>query len=291
MQEIPEIEREYTIPEFIVMFILLLPLVIAYCYITLYIVEIVYQRRFKKPLLVFGQVFNKKLSESDKMILRNNSSFYLRLKPRYKVFFEHRVASFIEATVFDSRNMSLNREVKLTIASVYIQLTFGMKNYLNKFIQRIIVYPTIYFSTHTEEYYKGEFNPSMKTVVFSWADFKEGIDIQNDNLNLGLHEFTHALHFATLKSDTPTHVMFNETLRNLFSSFSNDELRQNLLNSGFLRDYAFRNEFEFVAVLLEHFFESPEELKQKFPSIYTKVKEMLNYNEAIFISHENLNIF
>lgn len=284
MQEIPEIDREYTFPEFFIMFLLLFPLIIGYFYITIYIIEIIYQRNFKKPLIVFGHVFNKKLSETDKMILRSNSTFYLRLKPKYKIYFEHRVATFIEKTQFDSRNISLNREMKLIIASVYIQLTFGMKNYLNKLIQQIIVYPNIYFSTHTEEYYKGEFNPSLKTIVFSWEDFKEGIDIQNDNLNLGLHEFTHALHFATLKSDKPTHVLFNETLRNLFLSFSNEELRKDLLNSGFLREYAFKNQFEFVAVLLEHFFESPEELKQKFPSVYIKVKEMLNYNEAVFIS-------
>lgn len=284
MQEIPILEREYTVGEFFVMFLLLAPIIFGYCYIMLYVVEIIYQRNFKKPLFVFGHIFTKKLSETDKMILENNSQFYRRLKPKYKVFFEHRVAAFVENTQFSTRDMSINQEMKLSIAAVYIQLTFGMKNYLNRLIEHIIIYPNIYLSTHTDEYYKGEFNPAMKTVVFSWSDFKEGIDIENDNLNLGLHEFTHALHFATLKSDKPAHVLFNETLRNLFLSFSNERLRQDLLNSGFLRQYAFENEYEFVAVLLEHFFESPEELKQKFPSVYSKVKEMLNYNEAVFIS-------
>lgn len=284
MQEIPVLEREYTFVEFFVMFLLLSPIIFGYFYIMLYVVEIIYQRNFKKPLIVFGHVYTKKLSEMDKLILRDNSQFYLRLKPKYKVYFEHRVATFIEKTAFSTRDMSINQEMKLSIAAVYIQLTFGMKNYLNRLIQHIIIYPDIYLSTHTDEYYKGEFNPAMKTVVFSWSDFKEGIAIENDNLNLGLHEFTHALHFATLKSDKPAHVLFNETLRNLFLSFSNETLRQDLLNSGFLRQYAFENEYEFVAVLLEHFFESPEELKQKFPSVYKKVKEMLNYNEAVFIS-------
>ena len=283
MQEIHTLEREYTIGEFFVMFLLLAPIIFGYCYFMLYIVEIIYQRNFKEPLIVFGHIFNKKISETDKMILRNNSQFYLKLKPKYKTYFEHRVATFIENTKFSSRDITLNSEMKLSIAAVYIQLTFGMKNYLNRLIQQIIIYPDVYLSTHTNEYYKGEFNPRMKIVVFSWPDFKEGIDIKNDNLNLGLHEFTHALHFATLKSEKPAHVLFNETLRNLFLSFSDESLRQDLLNSGFLRQYAFENQYEFVAVLLEHFFESPDELKQKFPSIYIKVKEMLNYNETIFI--------
>ena len=285
MQEIPIPEREYSFAEFFVMFLLLSPIIFSYCYFMLYVVEIIYQRNFKKPLIVFGHLFNKKISETDKMTLRNNSQFYQKLKPKYKIYFEHRVATFIEKTEFSTRDISLNSEMKVTIASVYIQLTFGMKNYLNTLIQQIIIYPDIYLSTHTNEYYKGEFNPKLKTIVFSWSDFKEGIDIENDNLNLGLHEFTHALHFATLKSDKPAHVLFNETLHNLFLSFSDENLRRDLLSSGFLREYAFENQYEFVAVLLEHFFESPVEFKQKFPSVYKKVKEMLNYNESVFITN------
>ena len=277
-------EREYTMADFFVMFLLLTPIIIGYGYFMLYVVEIIYQRNFKKPLIVSGHVFSKKISEADKLILRQNNPFYQKLKPKYKTYFEHRVAIFIEKTEFSTRDISLNSEMKLTISAVYIQLTFGMKNYLNQLIQQVIIYPDVYLSTHTNEYYKGEFNPRLKTVVFSWSDFKSGIDIKNDNLNLGLHEFTHALHFATLKSDKPTHVLFNESLRNLFLSFSNETLRKELLNSGFLREYAFENQYEFVAVLLEHFFESPKEFKSKFPDIYLRVKQMINYNENYFIT-------
>lgn len=283
MQEIPVLEREYSFAEFFVMFLLLSPIILGYCYMMLYVIEIIYQRNFKKPLIVFDHLITKKLSETDKIILRKNSQFYTRLKPKYKTYFEHRTAAFLEKTKFSSRDISINQEMKLTIASVYIQLSFGMKNYLNNLIQHIIIYPDIYFSTHTNAYHKGEFNPKLKTLVFSWSDFKSGIDVSTDNLNLGLHEFTHALHFATLKSDKPTHVLFNETLHDLFMSFSNKSVRQNLLHSGFLRDYAFENQYEFVAVLLEHFFESPVEFKQKFPDIYLKVKQMINYNENYFM--------
>lgn len=275
-------EREYTFAEFFIMFLLLSPIIIGYFFFMLYVVEIVYQRNFKKPLIVFGHVFNKKLSETDQIILQQSNSFYQKLKPKYKTYFEHRVATFIERTEFSTRDISLNSEMKVSIAAVYIQLTFGMKNYLNKLIQQIIIYPDIYLSTHTNEYHKGEFNPKLKTIVFSWPDFKSGIDIKNDNLNLGLHEFSHALHFATLKSDKPTHVLFHETLQNLFLSFSNETLRVEVLHSGFLREYAFENQYEFVAVLLEHFFESPQELKQKFPDVYLKVKQMINFNENYF---------
>lgn len=273
--------------DYVMITILLLPIVIAFLYIFFYVFEVIYHRKTKKPLVVFGNVVFRKLSDLEKNVLLRNSTFYARLRPKYKKYFEHRVYKFIEKSNFLERDIVITQEMKLKIASVYVQLTFGMRNYHNPLIKNIIIYPNAYLSTHTNEYYKGEFNPAMKTVVFSWEDFEEGIEFANDDMNLGLHEFTHALHFLTLRSDKVSHVLFKESLDNLFYSFKDEKLRKDLFNSGVLREYAFENQFEFVAVLLEHFFESPEDLKQKFPPIYTKVKEMLNYNEKIFVSPFN----
>lgn len=282
----PTVPEEYQLHfiDYFLIFLLLAPFLIAFLYFAFYVVEVVYHRNTKRPLIVFGNLIFRKLSHIEKASLERNSTFYKRLKPKYKKYFEHRVVKFIEKREFTERDIVITKDMKLKIASVYVQLTFGMRNYQNPLIKKIIIYPTAYLSTHTNQYFKGEFNPRLKTVVFSWKDFEEGINIQNDNLNLGLHEFTHALHFLSLKSEKTTHVLFKESLNNLFDSFSNEKLRLDLLHSGFLRQYAFENQYEFIAVLLEHFFESPDEFKQKFPSIYTKVKEMLNYNEKIFIA-------
>ena len=38
------------------------------------------------------------------------------------------------------------------------------------------------------------------------------------------------------------------------------------------------NKYEFIAVLIEHFFETPEEFKAKFPYIYENLMVMLNQN-------------
>ena len=56
------------------------------------------------------------------------------------------------------------------------------------------------------------------------------------------------------------------------------KLKTDLVSSKFLRDYAFTNQFEFLSVILETFIESPEQFKSQFPSIYEKVKTMLNFN-------------
>jgi Mlc titration factor MtfA (ptsG expression regulator) len=283
---LPEDKYELVIGDYIGMLILITPLFSLFLFFSFYVIEIIYLRNYKKPLVVFANVNFYQLQETQKQILSQNFQFYKQLKPKYKRYFEHRIANFINTYEFVGRDISVTEEMKVTIAGTAIMLTFGMRDYLNPLFKRIIIFPDIYYSDQTENYHKGEFNPRLESIVFSWKHFKEGIEITNDNLNLGLHEFTHAFHIHSLKSDKATAVLFNESLQNLFKVVSNPQLKEQLINSGFLRDYAYENQFEFVAVLLEYFFESPQEFKSKFPSIFIKVKHMINYNEKYFISSE-----
>ncbi|NJM80811.1 MAG: zinc-dependent peptidase [Flavobacterium sp.] len=54
-----------------------------------------------------------------------------------------------------------------------------------------------------------------------------------------------------------------------------------LLNSNYFRIYAYTNEFEFIAVILEHFFETPKQFKEEFPQLFEKVKTMINFTEIV----------
>ncbi|RXR20568.1 hypothetical protein EQG63_01140 [Flavobacterium amnicola] len=258
----------------------------GFCFLLFFIqvLEVVYIRTYKKPFLVFTHLVSNKLTESQQSLLEHNFSFYNRLKPKYKRYFEHRVNKFISQYHFESRNIELTEEMKLLIAAVYVKLTFGQRLYLSKVFTTIVIYPNAYFSDKNQQYHKGEFNPLLKQVIFSWEDFTEGIRITNDNLNLGLHEFTHVLHIETKITNSFKSVLFKESLQSLFGILDNQELRENLISSGFFRTYAFENQYEFVAVLLEYFFESPSEFKSQFPEIYLKVRQMINYNENHFVS-------
>ena len=52
-----------------------------------------------------------------------------------------------------------------------------------------------------------------------------------------------------------------------------------LNESDYIRIYAYTNEFEFIAVILEHFFETPVQFKREFPELYEKVRSMINFSE------------
>ena len=50
--------------------------------------------------------------------------------------------------------------------------------------------------------------------------------------------------------------------------------------SKYFRSYAYTNQYEFIAAVIESFIESPAEFRGQFPQVYDKVKQMLNFNFA-----------
>jgi len=55
-----------------------------------------------------------------------------------------------------------------------------------------------------------------------------------------------------------------------------EKLQRKIVASGYLRQYGFKNEYEFLAVLVEHFFATPKEFNEKLPEVYKMVRLMLN---------------
>lgn len=233
---------------------------------------------FKKPIYIHFYPFPRKISVLQQNILRREFHFYSRLSDKRKQYFEHRISVFLSRYQFVGNGISVdNEEVKTIVAGTYVMLSFGMRQYLTSTFTKIIIYPNIYYSTINEAYHKGEFNPNMKAVVFSWSDFLSGHQITNNNINLGLHEFTHALHFGAKKRQYTSDVIFIDEFNAILEYLQDAEFRQKMVDDDYFRDYAFENQFEFLAVLLEHFFETPEEFNRIYPELFTHVKRMINF--------------
>ncbi len=221
-------------------------------------------------------LFSKKLNEHQRSIISNSSTFYNLISDKNKSKFENRVVKFINYHDFIGREgVVVTQKMKLLIAETAVKLTFGYKSYLFSVVDKIIIYPKDYFSQSSKKQHKGEVNPKYNAIVFSWKDFKEGIKIENDNLNLGLHEFTHAMHFSFLSEKTPSSNYFLNNFNHLLKFLQDKDAQNKLINAGYLRAYAFENQYEFLAVLVEHFFETPKTFKEKLPEIYYLIQRIL----------------
>ncbi len=240
---------------------------------------------FKRPLFNHFSIFPKSLSQSDRLFLESEIIFYKRLKPKFKKSFENKIIHFLKRyPIIERENLMLSHQQKILIASSFTELTFGMNVKHQNSFTKVIVYPKAYYSNINDDFHKGEFNSMQKTVVFSWEDFYHGIKISNDNINLGIHEFTHAILHQAIKPRTNTfdYVLFEDEHRKIKKMLKDENYYKKIKNSGFFRDYAFVNSKEFISVIMEYFFENPKSLKEKFPELYERLKTMLNYDENCF---------
>ncbi len=242
------------------------------------ILEPIYIMIFNRPLYLYFYPVLKKASDAQRKILNDNVPFYRRLSPRRKKFFEHRIVDFIESYAYYGKNgLILTDEIYVMVASAYVMLTFGMRNFKTDVFNKIIIYPDSYHSTINDVLHNGEFNPMLKAVVFSWKHFREGFQVGSDNLNLGIHEFAHVLHFHGFKKNDRSAEIFADEYVKLMKEVKHPANAQRLIDSDYFRIYAYTNEYEFLAVILEHFFETPRDFEKEFPRLFKNVKRMINY--------------
>ena len=244
--------------------------------------EMAYVMRNKKPLYNHVYFNLKKLNPNQQSVLRNRFIFYEKLNDKQKQHFEHRVASFIIDKRFIGREgQQITDDVKVLVSATAVMLTFGFRDYFIGLVDKIFVYPGEFYSKMNDDYHKGEFNPRLSALVISWQHFEEGFDKGNDNLNLGIHEFAHAIHMNSMKERDVSSTIFKDTFKELTDYLSdNKPLRDDLIASKYFREYAYTNHFEFLAVIIESFIETPTEFKSQFPRIYDLTKQMLNFNFA-----------
>ena len=246
------------------------------------VLEPAYLLLFNKPLYIHWYPFSKTLKSNQRQILVNEFPFYNRLSSKRKMYFEHRVKKFIGNYQIIGNEIAITEQMHILIAATYVMLTFGMRNYLVSLFNKIIIYPSSYYSNVNQEYHKGEFNPRMKAIVFSWEDFLLGHSTSNDNVNLGLHEFSHVLYFHCLKNNDPSAVIFFDEFNEVIKYYTDQNLNNELRQKEYFRLYAYENKFEFLSVVLEHFFETPHIFKTTHPELYRHIATMINFKEEYF---------
>lgn len=274
--------QRYSVAENPIIAVFMTALIFLILYFGFKMFEMIYVIRTKKPLYNHIYIKLKKLEPNQQEILRSRFAFYTKLNNKQRQYFEHRVASFIiDKTFIGRENQVITDEVKVLISATSIMLTFGFRDYYIGLVDKIFVYPDEFYSNINDAHHKGEFNPKLGALVLSWRHFEEGFDIGNDNLNLGIHEFAHAIHMNCMKERDVSSTIFKDSFKELTNYLSeNKNLRDELIASEYFRDYAYSNHFEFLAVIIESFIETPIEFKNQFPRIYGYTKQMLNFNFA-----------
>jgi Mlc titration factor MtfA (ptsG expression regulator) len=167
-------------------------------------------------------------------------------------------------------------EKKIMVISGLVQLTFGLHKYAMPKFRGIALYPGVFFSKLLNQHVKG-LTFGGGTILLSWLDTLKGFHNPIDNLNLAIHEWSHA--FIIDHEDEQHQWLYgkvDENLEQMVRLYEECNLDQE--KHSYLRDYAYVNHHEFFAVSVEHFFETPEEFVEKMPEVYFTLAKLLNQN-------------
>ena len=204
----------------------------------------------------------------------------LHLKNQLKA--QHLISDFRNSfTLYTPKELTLNPDDVLLLAASYVKLTIGFKPFRNLFLEKIMVYPEAFYFQPENEYHKGHFNPKLKTIALSWQDFLYDFTHPDDGRNIALHEFSHAIMFDLLhpKNNSNSAGLFQYYYKKIIQWYQNPKIKQQLENSGLIRPYAFTNSSEFLAVVIELYFEKPEAFENQFPKLFILIKKMLGQHQ------------
>jgi MtfA peptidase len=228
-------------------------------------------------LLFWGIKWWKLLSPLDAetlALLKKIDPWHEQMTAKQKHKFKIRFNDFLRTTKFifkDGIPADKQPFIKKIIASGAARLSFQLSRKAFDQYDRLIVYEHSYYSTINHAYHKGEVNPGVGFIVFSFTSIMEGYS-EREGVNLVYHELAHAL---WLEHKLLPYDVFNEASFVAYEKEAELELgRSRETDDHFFRAYAYTNLAEFFAVSVENFFERPTEFKSALPHLYAPLSKL-----------------
>lgn len=207
-------------------------------------------------------------------LIKKYDPWFASMTPGNQRKFRHRYNDFLRTTRFIFKDGVLKENqsmIKKIIALAAARLAFRLSRKAFDQYDRIIIYNQAYFSTINRQYHKGEVNPGMGFIIFSFEAILKGFE-EREGVNLVYHELAHAL---WLEHKLFSYDIFKDRNLDEFETLAKKEMTQSMGNTEhFMRDYGYTNLSEFFAVSVENFFERPQSLKEALPDLYASLAKL-----------------
>jgi Mlc titration factor MtfA (ptsG expression regulator) len=211
-------------------------------------------------------------------IIGSHIQYFTDLSAENKKRFVNRVHHFISNKNFHYIGLESREEISVLTAASAVQVTFGLRNYLMNHFKNIYILADAYRMDSDDELYVGHVSPDG--IYLSWKHFLFGYADNTDNINVALHEMSHALLFSNYFAQYGVDKSFRANY-DKFSTTTGPILADVITKrKSYLRNYALTNIHEFWAVSVEAFFENPAELKLNMPQLYDALCRVLNQDPA-----------
>ncbi|NQY66402.1 MAG: zinc-dependent peptidase [Flavobacteriales bacterium] len=226
-------------------------------------------------ILYGNDISRGKYKQLDKQLSQYNT-YYNKLSLKGKAKFLNRLLVFIKQKKFIGKEgLKIDELVKIVISSAAIQISYGLDDYHFFQYDYIHVYPSIFNLPFNKGKMRGA-TAAKTSIFFSWKHIKEGFEVEDDNINLGVHEMSHA--FMSQFTNQFASDEMKENIKDFFTVSSKEYQILKANGDSILRKYGAATKHEFFPVCIEHFFESPKEFKYELPSIFKQLCVLLNQN-------------
>lgn len=224
-------------------------------------------------------ILRQPFPEAWRQLLVDRVAFYLALTDDEKLRFEKQVQLFLAQTRITGIKTSVDDATRLLVASSAIIPIFGFRGgweYDN--LGEVLVFPDAWQLPRDES---KEIAPLEGTLLGSVQNFQsdhymrlskaaleQGFRDAKDKQNVGIHEFAHLLDEADGQIDGVPLLLLPRELVPEWQRLMHQEIEQIRAGKSTIGDYGGTSTAEFFAVVLEYFFEKPEQLEQHHPELY-----------------------
>ncbi|MFP4164166.1 MAG: zinc-dependent peptidase [Chitinispirillaceae bacterium] len=210
-------------------------------------------------------------SEWEKVLLKR-VAFYAILSEEMKVRFRERVHRFILCKPIVGYQTTIDDEMKLLVASSAVMLTLAFERWNFNYLDGVMLVDNVSESdfSHNEGNVLGQLQTEnfRSKMILSKSALVQGFRNMEDNCNVGIHEFAHALDHADGEIDGIPRMIMPESMIEEWTTLMGSKIKDIYNGKSEINEYGATSEAEFFAVISEYFFEKPYLMKQKHPQMY-----------------------
>jgi Mlc titration factor MtfA (ptsG expression regulator) len=223
------------------------------------------------------KVLKKAFPDSYKSILEKHVDFYRSLKEEDKRYFEQRILYFLHRKQITPVDCDIDDQIRIFIAASAIMPIFSFPDFFYRNIREILVYPDSFdrdynFSTREDrKRIAGMVGNGVmsRMMILSKKDLLRAFDDRIDADNLAIHEFVHLIDMADGSVDgIPKALMEKQSVIPWVSEIHREMHRIKKRQSD-IDAYSLTNNAEFLAVVSEYFFDTPDKFKERHPGLYS----------------------
>lgn len=222
------------------------------------------------------RILRKEFPSIYRDLLVEHVEFYRDLSAVDKRYFEQRILYFLSYKQITPVDCEIDDKIRIFIAASAIMPIFSFPDFFYRNIREILVYPDSFdrdYNFSTQEDRKriaGMVGNGVmsRMMILSKKDLLRAFDDRIDADNLAIHEFVHLIDMADGLVDGLPKVLMDQQSLIPWVSEIHREMHRIKRNQSDIDAYSLTNDAEFLAVVSEYFFDTPDKFKERHPGLY-----------------------